>query len=268
MSAVGGDEERELARLTWPQARERFGPGLVALLPIGATEPHGPHLPLDVDVTISAAQARLAARRLVELGVDSLVLPPLAYGVTFFTDGFEGRVSLRPGTLWAMLEDICDSLGEQGVRRLVFCNSHFEPAQIKVLRGVALERSEPAADGVQVVYPDPTRRRNAERLGDEFKSGECHAGRYETSIVMAFDPGGVREAERRALPEVRVDLVEKMRGGARSFREVGADHAYCGDPKAASAAEGHELTGELAALTVDAVREAWPELFGSGGGIG
>lgn len=256
--------ERDLARLTWPEARERFDGGLVMLLPIGATEPHGPHLPLDVDVTLSVAHARAAAARLAERDVDALVLPPLAYGVTFFTEGFEGRVSLRPGTLWAMLEDICDSLGEQGVRRLVFCNAHMEPGQVKVLRGVALERSEPSSEGIQVVFPDLTRRRNAERLGDEFKSGECHAGRYESSLVLAFDPDGVREDERAALPPLEVGLVEKMGQGARSFLEVGADSAYCGDPARASAEEGRELAAELAALTVDAVEGAWPELFRTG----
>lgn len=257
-------DEHDLARLTWPEARKRFHADLVALLPIGATEPHGPHLPLDVDVTLSTAHARRAASLLQGLHVNALVLPALPYGVTFFTDGFEGRVSLRPGTMWSMLEDICDSLAEQGVRRLVFCNAHMEPAQVKVLRGVALDREQPApagAQGMQIVFPDLTRRRNAERLGEEFKSGECHAGRYESSLVLAFDPGGVREEERLALPALEVGLVEKMRGGAESFLEVGADAAYCGDPARASAEEGEALCDELANLTVDAVREAWPELF-------
>ncbi len=264
---MNNPHQHDLARLTWPEARERFGPDLVTLLPIGATEPHGPHLPLDVDVTLSVAHARRAAAKLVEGGVDALVLPPLAYGVTFFTDGFEGRVSLRPGTLWSMLEDICDSIAEQGVRRLMFCNAHMEPGQVKVLRGVALERSlatPPKVQGVQVVFPDLTRRRNAERLGDEFKSGECHAGRYESSLVLAFDPGSVREDERAALPALEVGLVEKMQAGAQSFLEVGAEAAYCGDPASASAEEGVRLCEELAELTVEAAKDAWPELFNPG----
>ena len=101
-----------LARRTWPEARELFGPDLVVLIPVGSTEPHGPHLPLDVDVTIAEAQAIRAAEVLTEAGVSALVLPPVNYGVTFFTYGFEGRVTLRPGTLWAMLEDMVDSLSE------------------------------------------------------------------------------------------------------------------------------------------------------------
>ena len=58
----------ELAKRTWVEAAEDLGPATVALLPIGSTEPHGPHLPLDVDVTIALAMARRAAERLSEAG--------------------------------------------------------------------------------------------------------------------------------------------------------------------------------------------------------
>ncbi|MHC4895128.1 MAG: creatininase family protein, partial [Planctomycetota bacterium] len=184
----------DLTALTWPEARSRFGPDLFCLIPVGSTEPHGPHLPLDVDVTIAAAQARRAAERLRELGQDALVLPALPYGVTFFTDGFEGRVTIRPGTLWAILEDLIESLSEQGVRRVLLCNGHLEPAHVKVLRGIALDYAEDRDGKAKVVFPDNTRRRWAGTLGDEFASGDCHAGRYESSIVLAADPPGERAA--------------------------------------------------------------------------
>ncbi|MHC4376930.1 MAG: creatininase family protein [Planctomycetota bacterium] len=253
----------ELAKLTWPEARARFTDRLVAVVPTGATEPHGPHLPLDVDVTISSAQAKRTAELLTEQGVDALVLPPVAYGVTFFTDGFEGRVTLRPGTFWALLEDLVESLSEQGVRQVLFCNAHLETGQIKVLRGIAKDYAEPRQGKATVRLVDITRRRYVERLGEEFQSGDCHAGRYETSIVMAADPEGVREAERLALPKKDVELVAKMQAGARSFREVGADQAYCGAPAEASGPEGDELIEALAGIGLDIAREAWPQLFGA-----
>ncbi len=251
----------ELGKLTWPEARALFAEPLVALLPIGATEPHGPHLPLDTDVTIATAQARAAAERLAERGVPALVLPPLAYGLTRYTEGFEGRVTLRPGTLWALLEDVVVSLQDQGVRRVVFVNAHLEPEHVEVLRGVAGDFPRIEEGRAQVVFPDATRRRWAGTLGDEFRSGDCHAGRYESSIVLAADPAAVREERRRALAPVAIDLVARMRAGVRSFLEAGARQAYCGDPAAASAAEGRELIERLAAMTVTVVEEAWPELF-------
>ena len=101
----------------------------------------------------------------------------------------------------------------------------------------------------------------AETLGDEFRGGGCHAGRYESSIVLAADPDAVRDEARRGLPAVRVDLIEKMRAGARSFVQAGATEAYCGDPAAASGDEGRELVEALAGMIVQTVRETWPDLF-------
>jgi creatinine amidohydrolase len=250
----------ELAKLTWPEARAAFGPDLVALLPIGATEPHGPHLPLDADVTIALAQTRAAAEELERLGVRALVLPALAYGVTYYTDGFEGRVTLRTGTLWHVLDDIVESLEEQGLRRIVFSNAHLEPAHVEVLRGVALDHAERTSAKAQVLFPDNTRRRWAATLGAEFQSGDCHAGRYETSIVLAADGASVR-GERARLAPVAIELLAKMKDGVRSFAQAGAANAYCGDPAAASAEEGRTHLGALAAMLVTSVRENWPDLF-------
>ena len=251
----------DLRKCTWPEARELFDGELVALLPIGATEPHGPHLPLDTDVTIATAQAKEAARRMEERGVRAIVLPPLAYGLTRYTEGFEGRITLRPGTLWALLEDVIESLEEQQVRRVVFVNAHLEPEHIAVLRGVAGDFTEITKKSAQVVFPDNTRRRWAGTLGDEFKSGDCHAGRYESSIVLAADPSAVRENERKELKPLAVDLIGKMHSGVTSFMEAGAEEAYCGDPASASAEEGDDLIGRLADMVVISVEEAWPELF-------
>lgn len=250
----------ELAKRTWPEAAELMGPRAVALLPIGCTEPHGPHLPLDTDVTIALAQARRAAERLEREGVRVLVLPPLAYGLTNFTDGFPGRVTLRPGTLWALLEDIVTSLEQEDVRQVVFCNGHLEPAHVRVLRGVAADHPGRGKQRAQVLFPDATRSRWARTLGQEFAQGD-HAGRYESSIVLAADPAAVRVDRMRELPPVRIGLVDKIRAGVSSFREAGADEAYCGDPAAASPAEGRELIERLADMTLLSAREAWPDLF-------
>lgn len=251
----------ELSKHTWPEARDLLDGRTVAILPIGATEPHGPHLPLDTDVTIAEAQSRRAVERFAAEGVKAVLLPPVVYGLTHFTDGFAGRISLRPGTLWALLEDVVESLEDQGVRYVVFSNAHLEPAHVAILRGVAGDAAEPRPHHAQVLFPDNTRRRWAATLGEEFQSGDCHAGRYESSIVMAADPEGVREDRRTALEPLEIGLIEKMKGGAKTFVQAGAEEAYCGDPGAASAAEGEDLIDQLATMIVESAREAWPELF-------
>ncbi len=251
----------ELAKLSWPRAKACLNARTLALVPIGATEPHGPHLPLDTDVTIALAQSRRAGELLAALGVESVLLPPLAYGLTHFTDGFAGRISLRPGTLWALLEDLIESLEDQGVRRIVFSNAHLEPAHVEVLRGVAADAAELTEYRAQVLFPDNTRRRWAATLGAEFQSGDCHAGRYESSIVLAADPGAVERDAMAALAPLSIGLIERMRAGAKTFVQAGASEAYCGDPARASAEEGRELTERLAEMIVTSVRETWPELF-------
>lgn len=251
----------ELAKCTWPEAAQLLGPRTVALLPVGSTEPHGPHLPLDTDVTIAQAQARRACELLEQAGVRALLLPPLAYGLTNYTDGFAGRVTLKPGTLWALVEDVVESLEQQGVLRVVLVNGHLEPEHVAVLRNLCVDRPAMGPERAQVVLADVTRRAAAASLGAEFQSGDCHAGRYESSLVLFADPRSVREEARLGLAPLRIDLLEKMKAGARTFREAGASEAYCGDPAAASAAEGAELVERLAEVVLDCARRAWPELF-------
>lgn len=252
----------ELAKLTWPEAKVLFASNPVALLPIATTEPHGPHLPLDTDVTIANAQAIRAEELLEAAGVPVVRVACLPFGLTRFAEGFEGRICLRPGTLWSLLEDLIESLSEQGIKRMVVLNGHLEFEHVQVIRGVVSDFADPPAKGrPQVLFADVTRRRFAERLGEEFMSGECHAGRYEASIVMAADPKAVREDERKALAPKTIGLMEKMRAGVKSFQAAGADQAYCGDPAAASSAEGHEIVDSLAGIVVDLCRENWASAF-------
>jgi creatinine amidohydrolase len=251
----------EFQKLTSPEAQRLFAPRAIAILPIGSTEPHGPHLPLDTDVTIAVAQARRAVEKLEKLGVVAFALPPLAYGITNWTSGFAGRVTIRPGTLWSLLEDIVNALEQQEIRQIVFANGHLEPAHVQVLRGVALDHAARGRERAQVVFADNTRRRFAETLGDEFKSGDCHAGSYESSIVLAADAQSVREAERKKLAPVAIDLLAKMKAGVTTFKEAGAELGYCGDPKSASAKEGEAWIERLSDMIVVSAREAWPDLF-------
>lgn len=251
----------ELSKRTTTEAAACFGPATIFLLPIGSTEPHGPHLPLDTDVTIARAQALRAAERLGELGVAAAVLPAVPFGVTNYTEGFAGRISIRPGTLWALVDDVLNALAQEGARQVVLVNGHLEPAHVEVLRGVVLDHATRAPGRAHALFADVTRRKHAERLDAEFRSGDCHAGSYETSIVQFADPGAVREDVRRALPSVRIDLLAKMRDGITTFRAAGAVRAYCGDPGAASAEHGRELVELLAGIVVDLAREHWPDLF-------
>ena len=254
----------DLAQLSSPEARAYLHARTIAILPCGATEPHGPHLPVDTDVRIAVAHARRAAEKLEALGVQALVLPAIAYGITNWTQGFPGRLSIRTGTLFALLEDLLSALEFEGIRQLVLVNAHLEPENVRTLRNALLDRAERHKDRVHAVFADNTRRKFAAKLGTEFQSGDCHAGSYETSLVLAADPSAVRA--HGALPKVRIDLIEKSKAGVTSFLAAGAKEAYCGDPAAASAEEGRALLEVLADEVVVLARASWPDLFGERGG--
>jgi creatinine amidohydrolase len=243
--------------LTWKEAREALNRGVVAILPIGSTEAHGPHLPLATDVIISVEMSRRAAAKLNARGIETLVLPPLAYSVTDFSSDFAGTISIKRETAAALIRDICVSLYAQGARLVAIANSHLEPEHIaSINEAIELVKNE---TGRAVAFPDKRRRRWAETLTEEFRRGDCHAGSYETSLVMAAQPELVREETRRELEQVPISIAEKIREGARSFTEAGGSDAYFGDPRSASREEGEASYEALANMIVTSIEESLAE---------
>lgn len=245
-----------------PAGRRGSRPPVVALLPVGAVEAHGPHLPLVADVIIAQAATQAALDGLDALGFRPLALPPLAYAAAPFAAEFPGTISVRPATVSALVSEIATALAHQGAAALVVVNAHLDPTHLASLRqGVAdYERSAGASEpeerrSMPVIFPDVTRKPWALRLTDEFKSGACHAGQYETSVMMAAAPELVREQARRALPRHPVSLSLAHRDGAATFGDAGVPDAYCGDPAAATPEEGAETLRVLGRIVTDAVAE-------------
>lgn len=230
---------------------------VVALLPVGAVEAHGPHLAVLADVTIAVAAATAAVDGLGSAGYRALVLPPISYTPAGFAAGFPGTISIRPSTLRELVEDIAAGLEGQGVHALVVVNAHLDPGHLEALHAVAATRpAGPTGRSMPVLFPDISRKPWALRLTDEFKSGACHGGQYETSVVMAAEPAGVRSDLARTLPSNPASLSDAIRRGVASFEEAGVDMAYCGAPAQATAAEGHATIRTLGGIVTDAVREA------------
>ncbi len=175
------------ANQSWTRIRDALQAGkpIVAILPCGATEAHGPHLPLNTDVIISEGMARRAAALLETRGITAFVLPCLAYAPAEYAAEFPGTISISATTARALILDIAHALKAQGVTCLAFANSHFDPANVAMLR----EAADAVSDlGLKVAFPDFTRRALAQQLTPEFISGACHAGQFETSLVLADRP--------------------------------------------------------------------------------
>jgi creatinine amidohydrolase len=248
------------AECSWNEFSPHVRANAVLLLPVGSTEAHGPHLPLGTDVLISEAMADAAAWRLRSSGIPSFVLPAVAYSVTEFAADFTGSISIRFETARAVLTDVCRSLLDQGFVRICIANSHLEPGHVdSILAAVEDIRSN---TGIEIAFPDKRRRRWASMLTDEFRSGACHAGQYEGSVVLAVRPDLVREEVRSALPEVDISLVDAIREGKRSFREAGGELAYFGKPRDASAVEGRQTIELLADMLLRSLDETYGPIDG------
>ena len=243
------------AELSYTQAQELLDSPrpTVLLFPVGSTEPHGPHSPLATDPIISIGMCERVVRRLhddPELG--ALILPTLSYGVTRYTRSFAGAVHVSEDTLHALLVDVLGSLIDHGFRHHAIVNNHFEPEHVQTLHRV-IDTVE-QIHGVTVAYLDLTRKERAVRLTEEFRRGECHAGRYETSLVLADRPELVDVEVMRELPYVPVNLAAVIAKGQKEFIEMGLTQAYCGDPAQSTSEEGEQIFETLTEMLIGLLR--------------
>ncbi len=184
-----------MAELSWPQWQEKVASDAIIFLPLGATEQHGPHLPLSVDVILSTAVAERVAR-----AVGGLVAPTLAYGYKSMPrsgggQSFPGTTSLDAQTFSHTIRDILRELATHGARRFVLLNGHFENAWPAV-EGLDLGLREIRRDGIEGVtamrleYWDFVRKETLDRIfPDGFPGTELeHASLIETSLMLLLRP--------------------------------------------------------------------------------
>lgn len=216
------------------------------IVPLGSTEQHGPHLPLDTDTRIATAVAGGLARALVGtggLGGDVLVAPPIPYGASGEHQGFAGTISIGTEVLTAVLVEYGRSACDWA-RRLVFVNGHG--GNIEGLRAAVgllrIEGRDAGWHGCAVAGADP------------------HAGHTETSVLLHLSPEDVRTADWCAgntapLAEL---LPELRRGGVGAVSESGV----LGDPTTASAAAGAQLFAAMVDECRRRVRRWDPDVTG------
>src|SRR5262245_2498436 len=151
---------RELAELTWEDVRDLGRSRTVAVLPVGAIEAHGPHLPLGTDGVIAMAMARAAAGKLAVRGLGAVLLPVLSYTPAPFGAAFAGTLSISPDTASALVADIASEITRHGFAALAIANAHLDPTHLRAL--AEAQRLAAARGSRPVVCPDLTRRANAE----------------------------------------------------------------------------------------------------------
>ncbi|MBB2976918.1 creatinine amidohydrolase [Microbacterium endophyticum] len=209
--------------------------GRVAVMPFGALEQHGPHLPLSTDTLQAEALAATIAER-----ISGALIPAMPYGNTWSNDALPGTVSLSADTVTAVCSDIALSLERAGFDLLVVVNGDFG-------NRLPLHRAAEAAaarGGMPVLVLDYP---GLAEIGDAVKEtpwaapGLCHAEEIETSLVLAIAPELVdRERYVAEYPQLPADF------GLRQMALAPlSDSGVFGDPRPASAEKGNRILSHV-----------------------
>lgn len=226
----------ELSGATWLEVGET-GSSFLLALPLGSVEQHGPHLPLDTDTRVAVA----LAQGLADLRGDVVVAPAVAYGASGEHADFPGTLLLAHEVLAQVLVELVRS-ARSAFRGVVLISGHggnFE----------ALSQAErvSGAEGDDVVVFVP-----------RIEGGDAHAGRTETSLMLAIDPNAVRSdlAASGATAPIQTLMPRLRVEGVRPISSNGV----LGDPAGASVDEGRALLASLGAQLAAQVATRWPRI--------
>ena len=224
----------QLGGATWLEVAATGGDCVVAV-PVGSLEQHGPHLPLDTDTRIAVE----LATRLSRSRSDVVVAPAVAYGASGEHAAFPGTLLINHAVLADLLVELVRSARDSfaGVALISAHGGNHE--------GLALVRERCRADGDEVLV-----------WAAGVRGGDAHAGRTETSLMLAIDPAAVRmDLAVAGRTEPLEDLLPRLR--AEGMRPV-SSNGVLGDPQGASAAEGESMLAAMTTELADALAARWP----------
>ena len=216
----------------------------LVILPVGALEAHGPHLPLGADQIQAEATAASVAER-----VDALIAPTVAYGSAPGARRFAGTVSLSLSELEAHVRGVLSELARSGIRRILVLSGHAERGHMAALREAADEAAR-ASPGVRVVVLSDYDF-VYELRGRDSPATDGHAGLLETSRLLALAPETVGPDR---------PVVENRRSPflPGSGTEAEWPESVIGDTRPASAELGRRVQAHVVDRTVETVRTLLP----------
>ncbi|SNZ05188.1 creatinine amidohydrolase [Natronoarchaeum philippinense] len=236
-----------LADRTWPELGSYFESESVAIVPLGSTEQHGPHLPEGTDHIIAEGLANEAADR-----TGFLCTPPVRIGVSEHHRQFHGTMWVDPETFRNYVESFSRNLAYHGIDRIVYVNAHG--GNVDHLREVGRRlRADDTAYAIEWMWDESI----PDLVDDLFEHNGPHGGPKETAMVQHLAPDLVREDKLEAAAEggLRTFSDDEIRQhGARTFYDSidNTDNGVLGDQRDATAEKGEELfeaaTEQLVAL--------------------
>lgn len=247
-----------LAETTWKTVqRTRYE---VAVLPWGATEAHNLHLPYATDTIQCDHLAAEAARLAWDEGARVAVLPTVPFGVNTGQLEIPLTINMRPSTQAAVLHDVADALGRQGIPKLLVLNGHGGNHFKQMIREVGA--------AVPEVFVCAANWYDAAPWGDYFEDLGDHAGEMETSLMLHLVPDLVLPLAEAGSGHARRFRIAALREGwawaERRWTEV-TDDTGVGDPARATAEKGRRyaqaVTERLAAFLVDLAAADLDDLY-------
>jgi creatinine amidohydrolase len=247
-----GTGEHRLDRLTTVQARQAMADASVALLPVGATEQHGPNLVCGIDWLVAEA---VASRVAAEVDPLAVVVPPLPFGLSGHHLDFPGTLHISAATFSAVCKDVARSLARHGIRKLVFVNGHRGNENVLgvLVTELTYELGIEAASAFWMTQA-------AEEIGRHTKTTRWgHGCEIETSLALAISPELVGAALEPG------DLIEEYGAfednyarhslvTARTFASRTRNGVF-GDATLASAEAGREILDAAVSRTAEFVRD-------------
>lgn len=213
----------------------------VAVIPLGATEPHNTHLPYGTDTLEAQAIGRAACEQAHREGAKVVLLPAIPYGTETNMHRFPLAMNVNPSTLFALLGDLIETLVRCGIRKIVLLNSHGGNDLKPFLREM-YGRSD-----AQLFLCDWFRM-VSDAAAEIFEAPEDHAGEMETSLGLAFFPHlVVRDSQGRlaaddgAVRATRFDAVNQKWVTITRPWHLLTKQSGSGNPHAASAEKGHAV---------------------------
>jgi creatinine amidohydrolase len=183
--------------MRWPEIEEVLKKPNVVLLPVGSTEQHGRHLPVNFDTCCVEVYAEQVAEKMVdEHDIHVLVAPAISYGEAVGSPPFKnllpGTITIKPSTLISLVEDVVRSLVDQGFRNILVLNGHLEntgPISV-ALRNVTIEFKDHDL-GLFATSCLALAREKWSEICKGGRTAQGHAGERETAVALAIEPENV-----------------------------------------------------------------------------
>lgn len=232
------DLNEQQAKAALPRAR-------IALLPLGAVEPHGDHLPLDTDNLLAE---RFCERLNAALGEDAITLPVVAYSQVWSLRGHAGAIDIGNGLLAELLASLARNMAAYGITTTSVINAHY--GNFDAIKAAARQLREEGITLLSYSWAGMDSCVAALRQSAVAYPGYMHADEIETSLMLALAPDKVDMSKAREHYPAFPDDFRYRPVPWTAF----SDYSVLGDPRLASAEKGEAFVTKALTTTLDSIR--------------